>query len=108
MGLGLITRLRLYRRPAVIMAAGLIVMQALLAGLTMAQAALLLAPNHADVTGFAVICHGNGGTDAGSGSVQDPAKTDPGKSQHACCESCVAGPQSATLPEQLVLLRTNR
>jgi hypothetical protein len=108
MPLGLIARLRLCRRPAVMMAAGLLAVQALLAGLAMAQAALMLTPNLADVAGFAVICHGNGGTDAGNGSARDPAKTDPGESQHACCESCAAGAPPATLPAQLIVLRSDR
>jgi len=58
MPFGLIARLRLHRRPAVMIAAGLIAVQALLAGFGIAQAALILTPGVAD---FAVICHGGGG-----------------------------------------------
>jgi hypothetical protein len=84
MPLGLIARLRRCRRPAVMIAAGLIAAQALLAGLAMAQAALVLTPSLAGVAGFAVICHGNGGADSDYGTAQDPANTDPAKNWHPC------------------------
>ncbi len=100
---GLIARLRRYRRPAVMIAAGLIAVQAFLAGLTTAQAALVLTPNPADVAGFAVICHGNGSADSDNGKAPDPAKN-----QHPCCVSCAAGAPPATLPEQLIVLRADR
>jgi hypothetical protein len=103
MPLGLIARLRRCRRPAVMIAAGLIAVQAVLAGLAMAQAALVLTPNLADVADFAVICHGNGGTGSDHGTAPDPAKT-----QHPCCVSCVAGTPPATLPAQLIVLRLER
>jgi hypothetical protein len=99
MPLGLIARLRRYHRPAVTIAAGLIAVQAFLAGLAIAPAALMLAPNFDD---FAVICHGNAGADSDSGSVPDPVKI-----QHPCCASCVAGAPPATLPEQLIVLRSD-
>jgi hypothetical protein len=105
MPLGLIARLRRYRRPAVTVAAGLFAVQAFLAGLATAQAGLVLTPNLADVAGFAVICHGNGGADSGNGV--DPAKTDPAKDRHPCCVSCAAGPPPATSPEQLSVLRAD-
>jgi hypothetical protein len=105
MPLGLIARLRRYRRPAVTVAAGLFAVQAFLAGLATAQAGLVLTPNLADVAGFAVICHGNGGADSGNGV--DPAKTDPDKDRHPCCVSCAAGPPPATSPEQLSVLRAD-
>ena len=60
MPLGLIARLRRHRGPAVLVVAGLMVVQAFLGGLAMAQAALMLSPNPADAD-FAVICHGNAG-----------------------------------------------
>jgi hypothetical protein len=98
MPLGLIARLRLYRRPAVMIAAGLIAVEAFLAGLAIAQAALMLTPNLADV---AVICHGNGGADSDNGAAPDPAK-----SSHPCCLSCAAGAPPTTLPEPLIVLRS--
>jgi hypothetical protein len=103
MPLGLIARLRLCRRPAVMIAAGLIVGQAFLAGLTMAQAAVMLTPGAADIAGFVVICHGNGGPDSDTGTAPDPAK-----SQHPCCLSCAASAAAATLPAQLIGLPGDR
>ena len=106
MPLGLIARLRRYRRPAVMVAAGLIAVQALVAGLSMAQAALMLTPGLPNVAGFAVICHGNGGTD--SGTAQDPANTDPAKNGHPCCEACAVSAAPATLPAQPAALHVDR
>jgi hypothetical protein len=103
MPLGLIAHLRRCRRPAVMVAAGLIAVQAVLAGLAMAQAALALTPNLAEVADFAVICHGNGGAGSDNGTAPDPVK-----SQHPCCTACVAGAPPATLPAQLIVLRTGR
>jgi hypothetical protein len=97
---GLIARLRVYRRAAVAIAAGLIAVQALLGGLASARAALALTPDPAGVAGFAVICHGNGGADSDTG-------TDPAKSQHPCCESCAAGSPPATLPAHATALRAD-
>ena len=102
MPLGLIARLRRHRRSAVMIAAGLLAVQAFLAGLTTAQA-LVLTSNLADGA-FAVICHGNGS----SGVAQDPAGTNPAASQHPCCEACAAGAAPATLPKQLIVLRADR
>jgi hypothetical protein len=99
MPLGLITRLRRYRRAVVVMAAGLIAAQAFLAGLAGAQAALLTS----SLADLAVICHGNGGADADQGAVPDPAK-----SRHPCCMSCAAGAPPATLPAQQMVARADR
>jgi hypothetical protein len=105
MPLGLIARLRRYRRPAVVMAAGLIAAQAFLAGLAGAQAALVLAPvlSTSSLADFAVICHGNGGADSDHGAVPDPAK-----SRHPCCMFCAAGTPPATLPAQQMVARADR
>jgi hypothetical protein len=110
MPLGLIARLRRYRRPAVVMAAGLIAAQALLAGLAGAQAALVLTPDlltpdllTSSLADFAVICHGDGGADSDRGTVPDPAK-----SRHPCCMSCTAGVPPATLPAQQMVARADR
>jgi hypothetical protein len=102
MKLGLIARLRRYRRPAVMIAAGLIAVQAFLAGSAIAQAALMRVPNLAGDAAFAVICHGNGGSDSNNGSAPEP-----GEDHHPCCVSCVAGAPPATLPEQLIALRSD-
>jgi hypothetical protein len=106
MPLGLIARLRRRRRPAVMIAAGLLAVQAFLAGLATAQA-LVLASNLSDGA-FAVICHGNGGSGAAQDSTEDPAGTNPAASQHPCCDACAAGAAPATLPEQLIVLRADR
>jgi hypothetical protein len=103
MKLGLITHLRRYRRPAVVIAAGLIAVQAFLAGLVMAQAEFRLAPDLADDAGFAVICHGNGGSGSNPGTAPAPAKN-----QHPCCMTCAASAAPAVLPEQLIVLRADR
>jgi hypothetical protein len=100
---GLIASLRRCRRPAVMIAAGLIAVQAALAGPAMAQAALVPTPNLADVADFAVICHGNGGAGSDHGTAPDPAKN-----QHPCCASCLAGAAPATLPAQQIVPRFDR
>jgi len=103
MKLGLIAHLRRYRRPAVVLAAGLIAAQAFLAGVVMAQAALMLAPDLSGDAGFAVICHGNGGSGSDPGTAPDPAK-----SQHPCCVTCAAGAAPAVVPAPLSVLRADR
>jgi hypothetical protein len=100
MPLGLVARLRRYRRPAVMVAAGLVGVQAFLAGLTVAQALALTA--NLPGADFTVICHGNGG------AAQDPARPDPATTQHPCCEACAAAATPATLPAQLTAVRTER
>ncbi|HWF96691.1 MAG TPA: hypothetical protein VG291_17185 [Xanthobacteraceae bacterium] len=101
---GVIAHLRRYRRPAVIVGAGLIAVQAFLAGLVLAQAELRLAPDLAGDAGFAVICHGNGGSNSDPGTAPEPAK-----SQHPCCLTCAAGAAApAVAPEQLIVLRADR
>jgi hypothetical protein len=79
-----------YRRPIGVLAAGLIVLQALLASLAVAQAALI----SADPVGV-VICHGGGGNNGDDGTAPDPIKE-----IHQCCLACVAGSPTATLPQQ--------
>jgi hypothetical protein len=103
MPLRLIARLRRCRRPAVMIAAGLIAVQGVLAGLAVAQEALALTPSLADIADFAVICHGNGGAGSEHGSAPGPAEN-----QHPCCVSCAASAPPATLPEQLIVLRPDR
>ena len=110
MKLGLIVRLRRYRRPAVVVAAGLVAAQAFLAGLTVAQA-LVHTANRSGAD-FTVICHGNGGAGsdngAAQGQAQDPAGPNPATTQHPCCEACAAAATPATLPAQLTVVRTER
>jgi hypothetical protein len=110
MPLGLIVRLRRCRRPAVMVAAGLVAVQAFLAGLTGAQALVLTA----NLSGpdFTVICHGTGGSGSDSRAAQDPAQDpagpNPATTQHPCCEACAAAAAPATLPAQLTVVRTDR
>jgi hypothetical protein len=95
---GLIARLRC-RRAAVLIAAALIAVQAFFAGLTMAEAALVLTP---DLTHIAVICHGDG-ADPDNGAAPDPAKA-----RHLCCLSCTAGAPPVTLPGPSIALRSEQ
>jgi hypothetical protein len=95
MGLGCTARLRL-RRPAAVLVAGLIALQALLAGLAAAQAAIVLTASQAEV---AVICHGHGGGDADHGSNPDPRGA-----AHLCCVACACGGAPATLAQAAPLL----
>lgn len=91
------TRLRLWRRPVVTLAAALMVAQAFLAGLAGVQAAVF---GLAGIGDFAVICHGQG--DAGSDHGSAPS---PGRDQHPCCIACRAGAPPALLPLPSVALR---
>jgi len=93
---GFITQLRDHRRPVVRLAAGLLVLQACLAGLAAAHAAIMQSGEFS--AGFAVICHGNGGASGDTGS-------DPGlpKDWHSCCDACTAGAAPAVLPVLLDL-----
>jgi hypothetical protein len=104
---GLIARLRRRRRPAVLVAAGLVAVQAFLAGVTMAQA-LMRTSNPADIADLSVICHANGGSVSDNRAAGDSGRTNPATSQHPCCEACVAGAAPATLPAQLTVRRTDR
>ena len=90
MGLGCIARLRL-RRPAAVLVAGLIALQAFLAGLAAAQAAIVLTGNPTEV---AIICHGHGGGSSDHGSNPDPRDA-----AHLCCVACACGGAPATLAQ---------
>jgi hypothetical protein len=99
MPLRLTTCLRLWRRPAVALAAVLMIAQAFLAGLAGAQAGLFQVGGLAG--DFAVICHGHGAVGSDPGGVPDP-----GQDEHLCCVACTAGAPPALLPVALVVLRT--
>ncbi|HEY6256460.1 MAG TPA: hypothetical protein VIY51_11780 [Xanthobacteraceae bacterium] len=96
---GLLTRLRLHRRPAVAVAAVLMVVQTFLAGLAGAQAALILTEGAGD---FAVICHGFDGAQSDHATLPDAPKT-----HHPCCESCAAGAPPALSPAPALALRAD-
>jgi hypothetical protein len=80
-----------------VIAAGLMVLQAFLAGLASAQAAAITA----DPLGVPVICHSVGGSDPGDGTAPNPIKA-----VHLCCVACMGGSSAATLPEQNALPRS--
>jgi hypothetical protein len=71
-----------WRRPVIVIAAWLIVLQGFLTGIATAQAGAAMA----DPLAAAVICHGTNGGDAGTG----PALPDAGAVWHLCCSYCLA------------------
>jgi hypothetical protein len=82
-----IAALRQLQRPLVSLAAAILVVQTLVAGLASGDTAARIATFGAD----AVICHGNGQEDGRDGSA--PA----GTAAHACCPFCTnAGPVTLT------------
>ena len=73
------------RRPIVLIAAWLVVLQAFLAGVATARAGAMLAPD------AAAICHGSGGAGPADSTGPETAKL-----QHLCCAYCtVAAPALA-------------
>jgi hypothetical protein len=81
-----ITAMRQLRQPIVVLAVGVLVLQMLVAGLSMAHAAARLAAADADAI---ILCHGNdSGGRPGTGS---------GKAAHECCAFCTAA-EPAALP----------
>src|SRR5712675_521067 len=86
---GFVQALRRCRRPIVMIAVALVVLQTAVAGLATAQAAAALAPRAFD----GVICHG-----AGTGGADPAGGTAPSDTQNACCAFC-----TATSPALLLL-----
>jgi hypothetical protein len=78
-----------FRRPIILIAAGLLVVQALIAGFASAHAAAMLA----DPVGGAVICHGVGGEPAGGGSGSDQGDA------WLCCGWCSTAAPGVALPQ---------
>jgi hypothetical protein len=72
------------RRPIVLVAVWLVVVQAFLAGFATAQAGAMLASDP-------VICHGSGGADTGDGTAPD-------KVLHLCCAYCTSAASVASPP----------
>jgi hypothetical protein len=68
------------RRPIILVAVWLVVLQSFLAGVATAQADAMLASNP---IAAAIICHGGGGDD-------DSSAPDAGKVWHLCCTYCAA------------------
>ena len=86
-----IAALRQLHRPLVSLAAAILVVQALVAGLASGDTAARIATFGAD----AVICHGNG-QEQGQGERQD-GSAPAGTAAHACCTFCTnAGPVTLT------------
>jgi hypothetical protein len=83
-----------FRRPLILLAAWLVVLQAFLAGVASAQAAGVPL---ADPLG--VICHG--GT-AGPATGDGPAP-DTGKLQHPCCAFCLSWVPALVTPDSPVI-----
>jgi hypothetical protein len=70
-------------RPAVLLLAALVALQALLTAFAGAQAVHALTPGLGDLT---IICHGHGSPDRSNGVPPAPDKL-----QHPCCLACAAG-----------------
>jgi hypothetical protein len=73
------------RRPIVLVAVWLVVVQAFLAGFATAQAGAMPASDP-------VICHGSGGADTGDGTAPD-------KALHLCCVYCTSAAPVASPPD---------
>ena len=76
------------RRPIVLIAAWLVVLQAFLAGVATAQAGAMLAYDP-----LGAICHGAGG------AGPDAAAPDADKVRHLCCEYCTSAAPALTPPD---------
>ncbi len=79
-----------WRRPAVLIAAWLVALQAFLTGVATAQTGAMLA---ADPISAAVICHGGGGNDPA-----EPAAPDNGTAWHLCCSYCMSAAPALAPP----------
>ena len=77
------------RRPVVLIAAWLIVLQAFLAGVAAAQAAAMVASDPLNA-----ICHGAGGAGANDGTAPQSAKI-----EHLCCAHCTSAAPAIAPPD---------
>ena len=85
------TRFAAYcRRAIVLIAAWLVVLQAFLAGVAIAQAGA--APAADPITG-ATICHGSGAS-----APDDATAPETGKVRHLCCAYCMSAAPAAAAP----------
>jgi hypothetical protein len=86
------------RRPIVLIAAWLVVLQAFLAGVAAAQAGAMLASGPIDA---AAICHGAGGAGPADSTAPETAN-----GWHLCCAACTAAapalapPEAARIPQR--------
>ena len=85
-----IAALRQLRRPIVLLAAAILVVQTLVAGLATAHAAARLVASGAEA---GVICHGNG----------DDGSAPSGQAAHDCCTLCTTAGPVALSPGTTVL-----
>ena len=77
------------RRPIVLIAAWLVVLQAFLAGVATAQAGAMLAYDP-----LGAICHGAGGAGAADTTAPDADKV-----RHLCCEYCTSAAPALAPPD---------
>ena len=77
------------RRPTVLIAVWLIVLQAFLAGVVAAQAAAMAASDP-----LSAICHGAGGAGANDGTAPQSAKI-----EHLCCAHCISAAPAIAAPD---------
>ena len=85
------------RRAIVLIAAWLVVLQALHAGVAIAQAGAALA---SDPIAAGTICHGSGG-----GSPDDTTGPETGKVRHLCCAYCMSAAPAVPPPAPLNVLQ---
>jgi hypothetical protein len=78
------------RRAIVLIAAWLVVLQAFLAGVAIAQAGAALT---SDPIAAATICHGSG-----AGSPDGPTAPETGKVRHLCCAYCMSAAPAVPAP----------
>jgi hypothetical protein len=87
--------MRQLRRPIVRLVVGVLVVQALVAGVATAQAAVRIATFGADAI---ILCHGNG--------ADDPGDSGQGRAAHDCCAFCgAAGPAALPAVSTQVLMQ---
>ena len=77
------------RRPTVLIAAWLIVLQAFLAGVAAAHAAAIAVSDPLNA-----ICHGAGGAGANDGTAPQSAKI-----EHLCCAHCISAAPAIAPPD---------
>jgi hypothetical protein len=88
---------RRWRRPIVLIAVWLVVLQAFLAGIATARAGVAPGSDPVDV-----ICHGSSSTDSGGGTAPDQI-------WHLCCTYCLSAAPALPPPDvPSVVLRDSR
>jgi len=85
------------RRPLMLIAAWLVVLQAFLAGVATAQAGSMSVADP-----FGVICHG-----ADAGNPEQAPASDAGKVWHLCCTFCLSSVSALAAPDVAALVFAN-